>query len=396
MLLSLSLIFLVGTMAGLLFERCKAPKIIGMLFTGIILGPFVLNRFDVKILSVSEDLRKIALIIILLRVGFSLDLSDLKKVGRAAILLSFLPALFEMTAYILFAPLLLGLTRIDAAVMGTVLSAVSPAVVVPRMVHYMEIKRGTQKAIPQMIMAGASCDDIVVIVLFTTFLGISDGGHADISGFCNIPISIVLGILMGLVTGYSLHLFFEKVRVGDLNISTKVILILGISFLLIVLEDVLGRRIAVSGLLAIISMASILKIKSIKSVSEQLSRRFGRLWIGAEVILFVLVGAAVDIRYTLDAGLPAMVMIAIGLCFRSMGVLLCIVQTNFSWKEKIFCMIAYLPKATVQAAIGSVPMTMGLPGGKMILSVAVMAILITAPLGAFGMDYTYLYLLEEE
>lgn len=395
MLLSLSLIFLVGTMAGLLFERCKAPKIIGMLFTGIILGPFVLNRFDVKILSVSEDLRKIALIIILLRVGFSLDLSDLKKVGRAAILLSFLPALFEMTAYILFAPLLLGLTRIDAAVMGTVLSAVSPAVVVPRMVHYMEIKRGTQKAIPQMIMAGASCDDIVVIVLFTTFLGISDGGHADISGFCNIPISIVLGILMGLVTGYSLHLFFEKVRVGDLNISTKVILILGISFLLIVLEDVLGRRIAVSGLLAIISMASILKIKSIKSVSEQLSRRFGRLWIGAEVMLFVLVGAAVDIRYTLDAGLPAMVMIAIGLCFRSMGVLLCIVQTNFSWKEKIFCMIAYLPKATVQAAIGSVPMTMGLPGGKMILSVAVMAILITAPLGAFGMDYTYLYLLEE-
>lgn len=398
MLTSLSLIFLLGFTMGSLFEKLKSPKIIGMLLTGIILGPFVLNYFDPKILSISTELRKIALIIILLKAGFSLNLNELKKVGRPAVLLSFIPASFEIIAYVIFAPIFLGITRIDAAVMGAVLSAVSPAVVVPRMVHYMETKYGTKKLIPQMIVAGASCDDIFVIVLFTTFLGLAQEGNTNILEFANIPISIITGIILGSITGYILHLFFEKAYAHKQYIqnSVKVIIILGVSLFLAAIEEKLNGILAVSGLLAIISMASVLKIKSITSVSQRLSEKFGKLWIGAEIILFVLVGAAVDIRYSLDAGFVAIVMIFIALIIRSCGVLLCTVKTDLIWKERLFCVIAYLPKATVQAAIGSVPLAVGLPSGNIILSVAVMAILITAPLGALSMDYTYKKLLEQE
>lgn len=398
MLTSLSLIFLVGLAMGAICQKLKLPRIIGMLATGIVLGPYVLDMLDPSILSISSDLRKMALIIILLKAGLSLNLEDLKKVGRPAIMMSFVPASFEIVGYLLFAPAILGITRVEAAVMGSVLAAVSPAVVVPRMVQLMETKYGTEKAIPQMIMAGASCDDIFVIVLFTTFLSMAQGGSADIKEFANIPVSIILGIILGAIVGYLLYLFFETAYAKKHYVrnSMKVIIVLGFSFLLIAIEGWLEGKIAVSGLLAVVSMACVLKMKCTAFVSKRLSEKFGKLWLAAEVILFVLVGAAVDIRYTLEAGLAAVAMIFVALIFRSFGVLLCTVKTNLSAKERAFCVIAYLPKATVQAAIGSVPFAAGLPCGKIVLSVAVMAIIITAPLGAFGMDLTYKKFLTRE
>ena len=391
MLTSLALIFLVGLAMGAICQRLKLPRIIGMLITGIVLGPYVLDFLDPSILSISADLRKMALIIILLKAGLSLDLNDLKKVGRPAIMLSFVPASFEIIGYVLLAPWILGITHVEAAVMGAVLAAVSPAVVVPRMVNLMESKYGTEKAIPQMIMAGASCDDIFVIVLFTTFLSMAQGGNADVLDFVNVPVSIVLGILLGAVVGYGLYLFFETSYAHKhcVRNSMKVIIVLGVSFLLVAVEGWLEGKVAVSGLLSVVSMACVLKLKSTAFVSKRLSEKFGKLWIAAEVILFVLVGAAVDIRYTLQAGLAAIVMILFELLFRACGVLLCVAKTNLSWKERAFCGIAYMPKATVQAAIGSVPLAAGLACGKIVLSVAVMAIIITAPLGAFGIDQTY-------
>lgn len=398
MLTSLSFIFLVGLAMGAICQKLKLPRIIGMLATGIVLGPYVLDLLDPSILSISADLRKMALIIILLKAGLSLNLDDLKKVGRPAIMMSFVPASFEIIGYLLFAPSILGITRVEAAVMGSVLAAVSPAVVVPRMVQLMETKYGTEKAIPQMIMAGASCDDIFVIVLFTTFLSMAQGGSADIKAFANIPISIILGIILGAIVGYLLYLFFETAYAKKHYVrnSMKVIIVLGFSFLLIAIEGWLEGKVAVSGLLAVVSMACVLKMKCTAFVSKRLSEKFGKLWLAAEVILFVLVGAAVDIRYTLDAGLAAAAMIFVALIFRSFGVLLCTVKTGLSAKERAFCVIAYLPKATVQAAIGSVPFAAGLPCGKIVLSVAVMAIIITAPLGAFGMDLTYKKFLTRE
>lgn len=398
MLTSLSLIFLVGLALGASCQRLKLPRIIGILVTGILLGPYVLDLLDPSILSISSELRKMALIIILLKAGLSLDLNDLKKAGRSAVLLSFVPASCEIIGYLLFAPVILGISRIDAAVMGAVLAAVSPAVVVPRMVTLMEKNYGTQKAIPQMILAGASCDDIFVIVLFTTFLGMAQGGSANVMDFINIPVSIVLGILLGAVFGYGLYLFFETSYAHKhcVRNSMKVIIVLGFSFLLIAIEEWLDGIVSVSGLLAIVAMACVLKLKSTAFVSKRLSEKFGKLWLAAEVILFVLVGAAVDIRYTLNAGLAAVFMILIALLFRAVGVLLCTVKTSLTPKERLFCVIAYLPKATVQAAIGSVPLAAGLPCGNIILSVAVLAILITAPLGALGIDGTYKKLLTKE
>lgn len=398
MLTSLSFIFLVGLAMGAICQKLKLPRIIGMLATGIMLGPYVLDLLDPSILSISSDLRKMALIIILLKAGLSLNLEDLKKVGRPAIMMAFVPATFELIGYLVFAPLILGITRVEAAVMGSVLAAVSPAVVVPRMVQLMENKYGTEKAIPQMIMAGASCDDIFVIVLFTTFLSMAQGGSADIKAFVNIPISIILGIILGAIVGYLLYLFFETAYAKKHYVrnSMKVIIVLGFSFLLIAIEGWLEGKIAVSGLLAVVSMACVLKMKCTSFVSKRLSEKFGKLWFAAEVILFVLVGAAVDIRYTLDAGLAAVAMIFAALIFRSFGVWLCTVKTSLTLKERAFCVIAYLPKATVQAAIGSVPFAAGLPCGKIVLSVAVMAIIITAPLGAFGMDFTYKKFLHKE
>lgn len=306
-------------------------------------------------------------------------------------MMSFVPASFEILAFFIFAPYILGVTRIEAAVMGAVLGAVSPAVVIPRMVQLIDSKYGTDKSIPQLIMAGASCDDIFVIVLFSTFVSMAQGGHAHISDFLNIPVSIILGILLGAITGFILSIFFETAYAYKhlVRNSMKVIIILGFSFLLMSIETWLKGTISVSGLLAVVSMACVIKIKSIDAVSKRLSEKFGKLWIAAEVILFVLVGAAVNIRYTLDAGIAAILMIFIALIFRSIGVSICLLGTELTLKERLFCVIAYMPKATVQAAIGSVPLALGLPCGQIVLSVAVLAILITAPLGAIGMDMTY-------
>ena len=398
MLTSLSLIFLFGLAAGAICQRLKIPRIIGMLATGVVLGPFCLNFLDASLLSISADLRKMALIIILLKAGLSLNLADLKKVGRSAVLLSFLPATCEIVGYILFAPILLGVTKIEAAIMGAVLAAVSPAVVVPRMVLLMENKYGTSKAIPQMIMAGASCDDIFVIVLFTTFLSMAQGGNAQITDFLNVPVSIILGIGLGAFVGCLLAVFFETSYAHKhcVRNSMKVIIVLGFAFLMIAIENWADGTVAISGLLAVVSMACVLKMKSTAFVSKRLSEKFGKLWLAAEVILFVLVGSAVDVRYTMGAGLSAILLIAIALLFRTCGVLLCTIKTDLTWKERLFCVIAYLPKATVQAAIGSVPLAVGLACGKIVLSVAVMAIVITAPMGAFGMDALYKKLLSRD
>ena len=398
MLTSLALIFLVGLSAAAICGYLHLPRIIGMLFTGIILGPHVLGLLDDKILSISSELRQIALIIILLKAGLSLNLADLKKVGRPAVMTAFVPASFEICGYLLCAPMILGITRIESAVMGAVLAAVSPAVVVPRMVQLMENGYGTEKSIPQMILAGASCDDIFVIVLFSTFAGIAQGGTADFTQFLNIPVSIVLGILLGAAVGYLLSLFFETAYAKEHYVrnSMKVIVVLGLSFLLMAVETWAKPYVSVSGLLAVVSMACVLKMKCPKSVSGRLSEKFGKLWIAAEVVLFVMVGAAVDIRYTATAGGAAVVMILLALIFRAAGVCVCMAGTALNKKERLFTVIAYLPKATVQAAIGSVPMAMGLSCGQIVLSVAVLAILITAPLGAIGMDMTYRRLLKRQ
>lgn len=398
MLTSLAFIFLVGFAMASIFQKLKLPRIVGMLLTGILLGPHMLNLLQDSILSISGELRQMALIVILIKAGLSLNLNDLKKVGRPAVMMAFVPATFELLAFVIFAPMILGINRIDAAVMGAVLAAVSPAVVVPRMVMLMEEKYGTKKSIPQMILAGASCDDIYVIVLFSSFVSMAQGGQANWGDFLNIPVSIVLGVALGAIVGYLLSLFFEMAYTHGHYIrnTMKVILILAISFALMAIETALKPIVSVSGLLAIVSMACVLKIKSPVIVSSRLSNKFGKLWIAAEVILFVLVGAAIDIRYTLNAGLIAVLMIFVALVIRSIGVFLCLIKTPLNGKERLFCIIAYLPKATVQAAIGSVPLAMGLPCGQIVLSVAVLAILITAPLGALGMDRTYRTLLEKE
>ena len=398
MLTSLALVFLIGLAMAAVCQQLRLPRIIGMLLTGILLGPYALNWLDASILSISSELRQMALIIILIKAGLSLNLSDLKKVGRPAVMMSCVPASCEILAFFLFAPALLGITRVEAAVMGAVLGAVSPAVVIPRMVQLMEEHYGTEKSIPQMILAGASCDDIFVIVLFSTFTSMAQGGHANVMDFVNIPVSIVLGVALGAVTGLALSGFFETAyaRKHTVRNSLKVIIVLGTAFLLMAVETWLKGIVSVSGLLAVVSMACVLKLRCVPSVSKRLSEKFGKLWLAAEVLLFVLVGAAVDIRYTLAAGIPAVAMILLALVFRAVGVCLCMAGTALNRKERLFCVIAYLPKATVQAAIGSVPLAMGLPCGQIVLSVAVLAILITAPLGAIGMDRTYKILLERQ
>ncbi len=398
MLTSLALIFLIGLAMASICQRLKLPRIIGMLVTGIVLGPYVLDMLSPSILRISSELRQMALIIILIKAGLTLDLSDLKKVGRPAVMMSFVPACFEILAFILFAPGILGITRIEAAVMGAVLGAVSPAVVVPRMVQLMDQKYGTSQSVPQLILAGASCDDVFVIVLFSTFISMAQGGSAHVMDFLNIPISMILGVALGAFTGYLLSLFFETAYAHKhcVRNSMKVIIVLGVSFTLMAIETWLKEIVSISGLLAIVSMACVLKIKCVAFVSKRLSEKFGKLWLAAEVILFVLVGAAVDIRYTMTAGAAAVVMILIALVIRAMGVFFCLLGTQLNRKERLFCIISYMPKATVQAAIGSVPLSMGLPCGKIVLSVAVLAILITAPLSALGMDMTYKKLLTRE
>lgn len=398
MLTSLGLIFLVGLAMAHICAHCKLPRIIGMLATGVVLGPYLLDALDPTILEISAELRQLALVIILIKAGLSLNLADLKQVGRPALLLAFLPASFEVLAYTLLAPYLLGVSTVEAALMGAVLGAVSPAVVVPRMVQLIEDGYGTKKSIPQMILAAASLDDVYVIVLFTTFTGMALGGSVSVASFAQIPVSIATGLAGGALVGFALAKAFAHAHNQNKSVrhSVKVILLLGIAFLLLAVEDLLANYFAFSGLLAIMGMACVLRIFATEGVAAGLSAKFGKLWLAAEVVLFVLVGAAVDIRYTLAAGMAAIAMIFAALAIRAIGVYLALLGTALTRKERAFCVIAYLPKATVQAAIGSVPLALGLDCGAIILSVAVLAILITAPLGAIGMQLTYAHCLEQE
>lgn len=385
MLTSLALIFLLGLILGSVFSRLKLPSLLGMLLTGMILGPYALNLLDGAILSISSDLRQLALVIILTRAGLALNIEDLKKVGRPAILMCFVPAVFEIVGIILIAPKFLGISILDAAIMGTVVAAVSPAVIVPRMLKLMEEGYGSKNSIPQLIMAGASVDDIFVIVLFTSFTALASGGSFTPITLIQIPVSIILGIILGIASGLALIILFKRIHMRD---SAKTIILLSISFLFIALEKVLEDIIPISGLLAVMSIGATL-LQGYSVVAKRLSSKFSKLWVGAEILLFVLVGATVDIKYAISAGTLAILVILGAMLFRMLGVFICLLKTKLSMKERLFCMIAYCPKATVQAAIGSIPLSMGLGCGQIVLTVAVLAILITAPLGALGIDLSY-------
>lgn len=385
MLLSIALILIIGMFMGWICQRVKLPSLLGMLVTGIILGPYVLNLLDGSILNISAELRKIALIIILTRAGLGLDLSKLKKIGRPAILMCFVPASFELLGMVLIALKVMGLSILEATILGSVLAAVSPAVVVPRMVKIMDEGYGTNKGIPQLILAGASVDDVYVIVLFSTFTGIMQGKGTSILSFINIPISIILGICIGLFIGYLLAFYFKKIHIRD---TSKVLVILSISFILVVIEDKLTTAITFSALIAIMFVGVGLQRKR-EVVAKRLSLKYGKLWVGAEVFLFVLVGATVNIGYLKNVGLKALIVIVGALIFRMFGVFVCLLGTNLSGKEKLFTMMAYTPKATVQAAIGGIPLALGFACGNIVLTVAVLAIVLTAPLGAFAIDLSY-------
>lgn len=385
MLLSISLILLVGMSMSWICRKIKLPGLLGMLVTGIVLGPYMLDLLDESILGISSELRKIALIIILTRAGLGLDLSGLKKIGRPAVLMCFVPASLEILGMILLAPKLMGLTVLEAAIMGAVLAAVSPAVVVPRMVRLMDEGYGVNKGIPQLILAGASVDDVYVIVLFSTFTGMMQGESASVTSFLNVPVSIFLGVVLGLLLGTFFAYYLKKVHLRD---TAKVLIILSVSFLLVVIEDHLNTPITFSALIAIMFFGIGLQKKR-EAVAKRLSVKYGKLWVGAEVFLFVLVGATVNIEYFGKVGVQALAVILGALVFRMLGVFICLPGTDLTGREKMFCMLAYTPKATVQAAIGGIPLSLGFACGDMVLTVAVLAIVLTAPLGALAIDSLY-------
>lgn len=390
MLTSIAMILLLGLLIGWIFSKLKLPSLLGMVIVGIILSPHAMNLIDESILMISADLRQIALVIILTRAGLSLDISDLKKVGRPAVLMCFVPACVEILGTVLLAPMLLRVSILEAAIVGSVIAAVSPAVVVPRMIRLIEEGYGRNKSIPQLILAGASVDDVFVIVVFTAFTALASTGEMSATSFLQIPISIVLGIILGGCVGIILVAFFKKCHMRD---SIKILIILSISFLLLETENRLQGYIPISGLLAIMSMGIIIKQKY-GVLALRLSAKYNKLWLGAEVFLFVLVGATVDLRYVMSAGMWAVLLILGALLFRMTGVAISLLKTDLSPKERLFCMVAYTPKATVQAAIGAIPLSMGLECGNIVLTVAVLSILITAPFGAICVDNLYKRLLE--
>lgn len=391
MLFSIALILLLGLLLSSFFQKIKLPGLLGMIIVGIILSPYALNLIDESILNISADLRQIALVIILTRAGLALDLSDLKKVGRPAILMCFVPACIEMLGTILIAPILFGITYLEATIMGSVLAAVSPAVIVPRMIRLIEEGYGTDKGIPELLLAGASVDDVFVIVMFTAFTSLASTGELSAISFLQIPVSIILGIAAGILVGSLLIRFFRKFHMRD---SVKLLIILSFSFLLIELQNRLEGIIPISGLLAIMSLGIVMK-KNYPVLAQRLSGKYNKLWVAAEVFLFVLVGATVDLRYAVSAGMNAILLVLAALLFRMLGVALSLIKTNLNHKERLFCMLAYLPKATVQAAIGAIPLSMGLACGQIVLTVAVLSILITAPLGAVCVDNLYTRLLHK-
>lgn len=392
MLTSIAIILLLGLLVGWFFSKIKLPSLLGMILVGIVLGPHCLNLVDESILVISGDLRQIALVIILTRAGLSLNLVDLKKVGRPAVLMCFVPACVEMVGTIIFAPILLGVSVLDAAIIGSVVAAVSPAVIVPRMIKLIEEGYGKEKSIPQLILAGASVDDVFVIVVFTAMTTLASTGELSGASFLQIPVSILLGILLGALVGIGLVWFFQKNHMRD---SVKVLIILSVSFLLLEAQSRLEGIVPVSGLLAIMSMGIFINQKY-DVLAKRLSVKYNKLWLGAEIFLFVLVGMAVDLRYALAAGVMVILLIVVALLFRMLGVVLSLIKTKLTSKERLFCAVAYTPKATVQAAIGTIPLAMGLECGNMVLTVAVVAILLTAPLGAFLVDNLYKRLLKNE
>ena len=391
MLTCIAIILLLGLLVGWLFSRLKLPSLLGMIIIGIILSPYCLNMIDESILMISGDLRQIALVIILTRAGLSLNLSDLKKVGRPAVLMCFVPACIEMVGTILFAPLLLGVSVLDAAIIGSVIAAVSPAVIVPRMIKLIDEGYGKEKSVPQLILAGASVDDVFVIVVFTALTTLASTGKISVTSFMEIPISILLGILLGGIIGLVLVCFFKQHHMRD---SIKVLIILSVSFLLLELQHRLESIVSISGLLAIMSMGIVVKQKY-DVLAKRLSVKYNKLWLGAEIFLFVLVGIAVDVNYALKAGIVVIILVIAVLIFRMAGVALSLTKTNLNRKERVFCAIAYTPKATVQAAIGTIPMAMGLDCGEIVLTVAVVSILLTAPFGAICVDNSYKKLLSK-
>lgn len=382
MLTSIALILLLGLLLSFIFTKLKLPGLLGMIIAGIALGPYALNLIDGSILGIAADLRQIALVIILTRAGLSLNFTDLKKVGRPAVLMCFVPALIEMIGTVIFAPLLLGVSVLEAAVIGSVIAAVSPAVIVPRMIKLIEEGYGKDKNIPQLILAGASVDDVFVIVVFTVLTAFASTGEITAASFFRIPFSIVSGILLGVVVGFVFIFFFKKVHIRD---SVKVMVIISVSFLLLELQAQLEGIVPVSGLLAVMSMGIIVNQKY-NALSARLSVKYNKLWLCAEVFLFVLVGVAVDLKYAFAAGITSVVLVTVALIFRMLGVRLSLIKTNLNLKERLFCMVSYTPKATVQAAIGTIPLAMGLECGSIVLTVAVVSILLTAPIGAVCID----------
>lgn len=385
MLISISLILFVGMLFGFLCKKIKFPSLFGMILAGIIIGPYVLNLIDGSILNISTEIRKIALIIILIRAGLKLSFEDLKKVGRPAILMCFLPAALEVIGMVLLAPKFLGLSLLEAAILGAVVGAVSPAVIVPRMIKLIDEGYGTEKAIPQMILAGASVDDVFVIVLFTTFTSLAQGGEVSVRSFINIPISIVVGIGIGLLVGFLLVKYFEKISMRD---TAKVLIVLAICFVLTFIEDKWGTIIPFASLIGVMALGLMIKRQKAE-LATKLSAKYDKLWVPAEVFLFVLVGASVAVDSLKTAGIKAVLLVLGVLIFRMVGVFLCLLGTKLNTKERFFCMLAYTPKATVQAAIGGLPLAMGLGCGDIVLTVSVVAILLTAPLGAFAIDLSY-------
>lgn len=382
MLFSIAIMLLMGLTLGGIMQKLKLPGLMGMLVTGIVLGPYALNLIVPELLGISADLREIALIVILFRAGLAMDIKDFKPVGRPAILMCFIPATFEMLATIFLAPLLFPFTRLEAALLGAVLGAVSPAVIVPRMLKLMEGGYGRNRSIPQLIMAGASVDDIYVIVMFTAFLGMFDGNGFDAGSLLRVPISIIVGIVVGILLGIGFVALFKRIHMRD---TVKIFILLSAAFLLVTLEDAVKSFLPFSGLLAVMALGGTI-LKQYEILAKRLSGKFSKIWVGAELLLFVLVGATVDIRYATGAGLVALALILIVLTVRMMGVFLCVLGTKLNFRERLFCAIAYIPKATVQAAIGGIPLAMGIAAGNTILTVAVIAILVTAPLGAIGVD----------
>ena len=391
MLTSIALILLCGLLLSGLFQKLKLPGLLGMIITGIILSPHALNLIDDSILNIAGDLRQIALVIILTRAGLSLDVDSLKKVGRPAILMCFVPACLEMLGTVLLAPKLLGVTTLEAAIIGSVIAAVSPAVIVPRMIRLIDEGYGKEHSIPQLILAGASVDDVFVIVVFTAFTSLASTGKISASSFLQIPISIVFGIALGMGVGFLLVVLFKKVHMRD---TVKLLICLSTSFLILEVQNRLEDYVQISGLLAIMSMGIIIK-QRYGELAKRMSTKYNKLWVGAEVILFVLVGATVDLKYAISAGAVAIVLVVGALVFRMLGVFMCLIKTKLTKKERVFCMIAYTPKATVQAGIGAVPLAMGLACGQTVLTVAVLSILITAPFGAICIDKLYQKLLEK-